>query len=96
MHAFQIKEKSCSTSQKMVKTEVGKGKFEVEQKIESRKEQTKEPLGDRRYKAVFKGIGKTRQQIVCRAADKSEERAEQKGVQVAHLNSPASFPFPLP
>ena len=96
MHAFQIKEKTRRTTQKMVKTEGGKRKFEGKQKVEPRKEQAKEPFRDRSYKAVFEGIGKSRQEIVKSAAQKTEKHAEQKGVQMAHLKSPASFPFPLP
>ena len=96
MQTFQIKEKSRGATEKMVKTEGGKGKFEGKQEIEPRKKEAKEPLRDRREKAAFEGIGKSREKIIRRSADKAEQRAEQKGVQMAHLKSPASFPFPLP
>ena len=47
MQTFQIKEKSRGATEKMVKTEGGKGKFEGKQEIEPRKKEAKEPLRDR-------------------------------------------------
>ena len=47
MQTFQIKEKSRGATEKMVKTEGWKGKFEGKQEIEPRKKEAKEPLRDR-------------------------------------------------
>ena len=80
----------------MVKTKGRKAKYERKQQVAPRKEDAKHPLRTGREQALVKWVDDPREQIVCRAADKSEERAEQKGVQMAHLNSPVSLPFPLP
>lgn len=95
MQAFQIKAKTRRTAEKMIKTERRQRKFERNPKIAPRKEQTKEPLGKRGEHAALEGIDKTAQKIVKCAAEKSEQRAEQKCVKMAHFKRPESdFPPP--
>ena len=96
MQTFQIKEKTRRATQKMVNAESGKGELYQKQQIKPRKKQAKDRLRKGGEPFVFERIDKSGEDVVPRAARKPQQGAEQKGMQVAHLKIPESFPFPAP
>ena len=80
----------------MVKTEGWQGEIQRKEQVKPRKKNAKKRLGDSGERAAAEGIGKSRENIVERAAEKPEQRAEQERVKMAHLKIPESFPLAAP
>lgn len=96
MKAFQIKEKTKRAARKMVKTEGRKVEFQRKNQINARKSEAKYPLGERDGPLSAKNSRRQNERVVERASRQAEQSAQKKGVQVAHLKSPESFPFAPP